>query len=372
MMTESIRALVADDQPDVTEALQLLLKREGYQIETVNSPDAVLQSLSAHEFDLVLMDLNYARDTTSGREGLDLLGRIRKLDASLPVVVMTAWASIPVAVEAMRRGARDFIEKPWDNAHLLSILREHRWRRSAAGARRREELRDAIRTQQGLLPNRIPNIPGCDISVAWSPARGVSGDYLDVIPLSGERFGLTVGDVAGKGVPAALLMSNLQATVRAVAPNAESPASLAGRVNRMISPNLASNKFITLFYAVLEGRSLTYTNAGHHAPVLVRANGQTERLGAGGALLGVFPEYVYEQAEVVLRAGDRLLLFTDGILEAENRAGMEFGEQRLIDLAARYRGTNATGLRRKIMDALAEFTGGVLQDDATLVVCAFA
>jgi sigma-B regulation protein RsbU (phosphoserine phosphatase) len=371
MMTESIRALVADDQPDVTEALRLLLKREGYQIEAVHSPDAVLESLAAHEFDLVLMDLNYARDTTSGQEGLDLLGRIRKLDSGLPVVVMTAWASVPVAVEAMRRGARDFIEKPWDNAHLLSMLREHRWRRSPAGARRREELRDAIRTQQGLLPNKIPSIPGCDIAVGWTPARGVSGDYLDLIPLSGDRLGLAVGDVAGKGVPAALLMSNLQATVRALAPDADSPASLTGRVNRMVCPNLASNKFITLFYGTLNGRRLTYTNAGHNAPVLVHANGEAEWLRTGGALMGVFPEYVYEQAEIELRPGDRLLLFTDGIVEAENRAGIEFGEQRLVDLAARYRETDAAGLRRKIMDTLEEFTGGTLQDDATLVVCAF-
>ena len=370
-MTESIRALVADDQPDVTEALRLLLKREGYQIETVNSPDAALKSLSAHEFDLVLMDLNYTRDTTSGQEGLDLLGRIRKLDASLPVVVMTAWGSIPVAVEAMRRGARDFIEKPWDNAQLLSTLREHRWRRSPAGARRREELRDAIRTQQGLLPNQIPTVPGCDIAVSWTPARGVSGDYLDLIPLPGERLGVAIGDVAGKGVPAALLMSNLQATVRAVASEAAAPAVLSGRVNRMVCPNLASNKFITLFYGVLEGRSFTYTNAGHHAPVLVRASGSVERLHAGGALMGVFPEYAYEQAEVELRPGDRLLLFTDGIVEAENRAGDEFGEQRLVDLAIAHRETDATGLRRKIMDTLAEFAGGALQDDATLVVCAF-
>src|SRR5690348_11559602 len=120
MMTESLRALVADDQPDVTEALQLLLKREGYEIEAVHSPRAVLETLSAHDFDLVLMDLNYASDTTSGIEGLDLLGRIRRLHHRLPVVVMTAWSSIPLAVEAMRRGAQDFVEKPWDNRQLVS------------------------------------------------------------------------------------------------------------------------------------------------------------------------------------------------------------------------------------------------------------
>jgi DNA-binding NtrC family response regulator len=120
---QTARILVADDQPDVLEALRLLLKGEGFQIETAASPAGVLAALEHREFDLVLIDLNYARDTTSGQEGLDLLSHIRGLDSALPVVVMTAWGSVEVAVEAMRRGARDFIQKPWDNARLLAIVR---------------------------------------------------------------------------------------------------------------------------------------------------------------------------------------------------------------------------------------------------------
>ncbi len=115
--------LIADDQPDVLEALRLLLKGEGFAIETAASPGQVLAALEAREFAAVLMDLNYARDTTSGQEGLDLLARLREIDPSLPVVVMTAWGSIELAVEAMRRGARDFVEKPWENARLLAIVR---------------------------------------------------------------------------------------------------------------------------------------------------------------------------------------------------------------------------------------------------------
>jgi DNA-binding NtrC family response regulator len=117
------RILVADDQPDVLEALRLLLKGAGYRSDTVSSPAAALHAVESTEYDVVLIDLNYARDTTSGQEGLDLLGRIRALDDSLPVVVMTAWGSVTLAVEAMRRGARDFIEKPWDNDRLLAVLR---------------------------------------------------------------------------------------------------------------------------------------------------------------------------------------------------------------------------------------------------------
>src|SRR5882724_5473225 len=117
------RILIADDQPDVLEALRLLLKGEGYQTESVKSPAAVVKAIEGRDYAMVLMDLNYARDTTSGQEGLDLLQKIQTLDATLPLVVMTAWASVEVAVEAMRRGARDFVTKPWDNPRLLAIVR---------------------------------------------------------------------------------------------------------------------------------------------------------------------------------------------------------------------------------------------------------
>jgi len=121
----SARILVADDQPDVLEALRLLLKAAGFEIQTASSPAGVLKAVEEGDFGLVLMDLNYTRDTTSGREGLDLLSRLRELDPTLPTVVMTAWGSVEGAVEAMRRGARDYIEKPWDNERLLTTVRTH-------------------------------------------------------------------------------------------------------------------------------------------------------------------------------------------------------------------------------------------------------
>ncbi len=144
------RILIADDQPDVLEALRLLLKCEGYQIEAVKSPAAVLKAVEAREFALVLIDLNYARDTTSGQEGLELLKKLQALDTSLPVVVMTAWASVDVAVEAMRRGARDFVTKPWDNPRLIAILKNQIALGSAVRAYRRlEEENQLLRGKGG-------------------------------------------------------------------------------------------------------------------------------------------------------------------------------------------------------------------------------
>src|SRR5260370_11504605 len=120
---ETVRVLVADDQADIREALRLLLKAEGYATEIVSNPNAALEAVQTNEFDIMLMDLNYQRDTTSGKEGMDLLQRVKAVDGKLPIVVMTAWGSVELAVEAMRRGAHDFIQKPWDNPRVLRIIR---------------------------------------------------------------------------------------------------------------------------------------------------------------------------------------------------------------------------------------------------------
>jgi DNA-binding NtrC family response regulator len=159
MEKRNLRVLVADDQLDVLEAVRLLLKAEGYQTETVSSPQAVINSLETREYDILLMDLNYTRDTTSGQEGLDLLGKIQQIDSMLPVVVMTAWGSVELAVEAMRRGARDFVQKPWDNARLLAIIRTQL------------ELSEALRKGQRLeAENRLLRAEGGPKLIAESAA----------------------------------------------------------------------------------------------------------------------------------------------------------------------------------------------------------
>ena len=147
------KVLVADDQPHILEALRLLLKSEGFQIETATSPAAVLSAINARDFDALLMDLNYARDTTSGQEGLDLLFRLHAVDSTLPIVVMTAWGSVELAVEAMRRGARDFVQKPWENDRLISILRNQ----IELGQALRKGQR--LEAENQLLRNEGQNVP---------------------------------------------------------------------------------------------------------------------------------------------------------------------------------------------------------------------
>ena len=151
-LAPSPRILIADDQPDIIEALRLLLKGEGYQTEAVKSPAAAVKAVEARDYALVLMDLNYARDTTSGQEGLDLLAKLQSLDATLPVVVMTAWATVDVAVEAMRRGARDFVTKPWDNPRLLATVRNQIELGSAVRSYRRLEQENQLLRGKGVRP----------------------------------------------------------------------------------------------------------------------------------------------------------------------------------------------------------------------------
>lgn len=366
------RALIADDQSDVLIALQLLLKSEGYQIEAATSPAAVLEKVTANKYDVLLMDMNYARDTTSGREGLDLLTRVRALDQALPVVAMTAWGSIELAVEAMQRGLNDFVQKPWNNARLLQVLREQ----LAIGRRKRaakNELHEARAIQQRLIPRASLQVGPYDFACSWQPASEVSGDYCDIAPLEQQQVALCIGDVSGKGLPAALLMSNLQAAVKTNEESRLTPSQLVTNVNRVISQNVADNKFITFFYGVVDtiNHRLTYTNAGHNAPFLLRRDGSIFCLSTGGVILGILPDYRFSQGSLELQPGDQLLLYTDGISEAVDTAGEEFGEARLQQLLRTISPRPAFSTLQHINQVVSEFHAAPERDDRTMIAMRF-
>ena len=201
------RILIGDDQPDVVESLRLLLKGEGYRTDSASSPAAILRALEADDFDALLMDLNYARDTTSGREGLDLLARVRALDAMLPVIVMTAWASVEIAVEAMRRGARDFVQKPWENARLLTILRTQIELGQALRESRRLQAENQALREEGLVR---PDL------VTRSPAMQPVIDVVTRVGPSDANVLITGENGSGKGVVAAALHALSSRAARAM------------------------------------------------------------------------------------------------------------------------------------------------------------
>ena len=365
--------LIADDQPDVLDALRMLLHPEGFATEAAGSPAAVVQALQQREFDLLLMDLNYARDTTSGREGLDLLSKVHAIDGRLPVVVMTGWASMEIAIEALRAGVRDFVQKPWDNDRVLGLVRtlaDERRRARHDDGRRAREMREAAEIQLALLPRTLPAVPGWSFAAACHPAAIVGGDTYDLLPLPDGRIGLSIADVAGKGIPAALLASSLQAAVRSAATRGLSPAVLCDEVNRALCERIPTNRFVTFFYGVLDpatGR-LQYANAGHNPPLVMRADATAEWLDVGGPVLGIEARCVWRQGEVVLRAADRLVLYTDGITEARDGSDDEFGTERLHAVVS----AAGSGLGPAALDAIVRsvrsFAGTRQDDDQTVIV----
>jgi sigma-B regulation protein RsbU (phosphoserine phosphatase) len=234
-----------------------------------------------------------------------------------------------------------------------------------------QELERAREIQQSLLPKEIPQLPGFEVAGAWQPASTVSGDYYDVLRLGDHRLGICIADVVGKGVSAALLMANVQAAVRAFAGDSESPAQVCAKVNLLLHENIATGKFVTFLYGILDGETHTfqYCNAGHLYPILV-SGGSVRMLEQGGAVLGVFPAWIYEDSTVELRAGDRLLLFTDGITEASDANGQEFEETSIATFAKANSTLSAKELNSRLLAKVTAFCDAQFRDDATLLVIA--
>jgi sigma-B regulation protein RsbU (phosphoserine phosphatase) len=374
-MSGAARLLIADDQPDVLEALRLLLSGENIKPTMVSSPAAVVDHLRAASWDAVLMDLNYSRGTTSGHEGMQLLAQIRATHPDLPIIVMTAWGDIDLAVRAMRAGAQSFVQKPWENKSLVQILEREiadgRGARERSEQHRREQ-QDALLIQRALMPATLPMTDRFEMIGAWQPAGTFGGDCYDAFTVGPDAIGLSIADVAGKGLPAALLMSSLQAAVRAFARDAAPPNAICASVNRLLCGQMIAGRFVTMVYLWLDAARgvITYANAGHNPPFLVRSGGQVETLQSSGTVLGVFPDAEYIGAQLALQSGDRIVLYTDGITEARNGSDEEFGEQRLSAALVRSRHLDAAALHAALMQEVTQFATGGFQDDATLLVVA--
>lgn len=375
--------LVADDQPDVRTSLHLALKCAGFDAQMADSPEAVLTAIARQRYDVVLMDLNYTRDTTSGGEGLDLLPQIKALDHDLPVVAMTAWATMDIAIEAMRRGAGDFVLKPWDNATLVKTVRAQaqigrdRVGRRAARALQRRDLDGARRVQSRLQPQGIPRLATLDCAARCHEAGAVGGDGYDFIDLGGGRLAVALGDVSGKGMPGAILWAHLQATLRAQAPAlGEDLPRLIETVNRLFFAATAPEHFATLFLGVYDdsNRRLRYVNCGHNPPVLARANGGCLTLPSTAPALGLMERWTAQEAQIEFRPGDTLLIYSDGVTEARRLGGLdddpdgvEFGEERLTQCLLSHQRAPLAELPARLLAEVEAFAGPEPQDDRTVV-----
>ncbi|MCI0660226.1 MAG: SpoIIE family protein phosphatase [Acidobacteria bacterium] len=250
-----------------------------------------------------------------------------------------------------------------ENVRLLEVQQEQK--------RLANELSVASEIQLGLHPSTPPQIPLYDLIGYSFPCYEVGGDYYDFIEKSDGRHVVALGDVSGKGTGAALLMSSLHAAVRAHTRTRLSASEVVSEINQYIYDTTASNRYVTLFYSELDPRShqLTYINAGHNPPLLVRAAGDVTRLDIGGFPLGITPFGDYREGWVELEPGDVLVIYSDGATESLNEKGEEFGEASLLELAQKYRGRTAAGIRDRVDEALTKFVGNAeTVDDLTLVI----
>jgi phosphoserine phosphatase RsbU/P len=373
--TSRPRILISDDQHDILTALSLLLKLNNYTTATVDSPQEALEAVRRTAFDLIMIDLNYSRDTTSGQEGLQLLSQLRQMGVLAPIVVMTAWGNVELAVEAMRRGANDFVQKPWDNQALLSTIARQLQRAETERKQQvqaRSELEIARHVQQKLLPQEAISLPHLESAAACLPAREVGGDYYDFFPLGSGRIAGLLADISGKGVAAAMLMANLQACFHSQLDGGEKTGTaLLQTVNRLFYASSPAEQYATLFYFEYDdmSRRLQYINCGHPPPALFRADGSVERLPATGTVIGLFPNCPCECREMVLSLGDVIVAFTDGVTEMCNFEGEEFGDEKLITLGGSVRQLRPHAAIRHITEEIKIWSHAESQsDDQTLVI----
>jgi sigma-B regulation protein RsbU (phosphoserine phosphatase) len=260
------------------------------------------------------------------------------------------------------------------NLAIISLENARLFRETIEKQKLEDELMIAREIQKGLLPGILPKIPGIDIAAANISSKQVGGDYYDVIAVPNDKYIIAIGDVSGKGPPAALLMANLQAVIRALVPLNLTLSELTSRVNNLMCQNTGGQRFVTFFWALIDPQAmtLTYVNAGHNYPYLIHQDRRCERLDKGGMILGVMKtEQPYEQGTLSLLPGDRLVLFTDGVSEAMSRDSEEYGEPRLELFLL----DNPTLTAQELIDAVhndvqRHARGATQSDDITMMVLA--
>jgi sigma-B regulation protein RsbU (phosphoserine phosphatase) len=360
------RIVVIEDDPAILHGLEATLRSESYDVLIAVNGEDGYRIIQEKLPDLVILDLMLPK-----MNGYDVCGQIRRHGLATPILMLTAQDQESSRVQGFDAGADDYVTKPFSVRELLgrvrAILRRSEGRSDLANQR---ELDEARRVQQRLLPVEIPQLDGFRIAGTWCPARIAAGDYFDVFKLGDSAVAVCIADVCGKGMPAAMMMSNLQAAVKSHALREMRPRDLCGQLNRLMCRNMAQQGFISFFYAVMESQSkrLTYCNPGHNPPIWVqRAEDSFHRLDCGGGVLGIMEHWQYDEQEICLRSGDRLLLYTDGITESRNFAGEEFGEDRLIDVVLRFETHDAAALAEAVVFAARHFSNGNFEDDLTVV-----
>ncbi len=380
-MQAQYKILMVDDESDLEHLVRQRMRREirSGQYAFLFAGDGVeaLETLGEHnDIDLVLSDINMPR-----MDGLTLLEKLPDVDTDLRSVVISAYGDMKNIRAAMNRGAFDFVTKPIDFDDLrVTIDRGLRqlemWREAEASRDKlmtlQSELDVANSMQQSILPKRFPKNDQYELFGSMAPARNVGGDFFDVIHLDQGRLGIAIADVSDKGIPAALFMMSSRTLLKGAALGCEDPGTVVTAVNDQLQDGNEANMFVTLFYAVFDPETgkVRFANGGHNPPLIVHKDGSSTVLPlTGGVALGVAPNFEFDTDQAKLEPGEALLMYTDGVSEAENIDSEEFGMDRLRDVFAGSALENAREANDAVFAAVREFAGDRSQsDDITCLV----
>ena len=379
MTKQSHKILVVDDEPDLEQLMLQRMRREirrgRYEFVFAGNGEEALDRLREHpDIDVVLSDINMPK-----MNGLELLEKVSgQDDLDVRTVMVSAYGDLKNIRTAMNHGAFDFVTKPVDFNDLrvtlertlshLDIWREAMRSRDRLATLQRD-LNLASKMQQSILPTEFPGGPKFRVSGNMKAAQEVGGDFYDVTGLPDGRLAMAVADVSGKGVPAALFMMSSCTLLRGATIGSDDPAEVLRSTNSALYETNESTMFVTVFFAVFNPTNghLHYANGGHNHPVVYHADGSFDVLsGTRGVALGVVEDFEYESGELMLAPEDTLMLYTDGVTEAENAAAEQFGEERLCALFAERPPDSAEYAVAEVFRSVAEFAGAAPQfDDIT-------
>ncbi len=374
-MKDTYKILVVDDEPDLEPLMLQRMRRHirsgRYNFVFAHNGIEALDVLNRDDdIDMVVSDINMPQ-----MDGLTLLEQIPKIDPNIRSIIISAYGDMKNIRTAMNRGAFDFVTKPLDFNDLRitidrTLVHLTEWREALASRDQlvalQNELSVASHMQQSILPTVFPTGTDFESFASMEPARNVGGDFYDFIRLDNNRVGLAIADVSGKGVPAALFMMSSRTLLKGAAIGSEQPGPALEEVNNLLCDDNDALMFVTLFYAVYDPASgeLSYANGGHNSPVIVHEDGDYTVLPmTGGIALGVMPDFEFSQNSITLQLGDTLVLYTDGVTEAMNESGEEYGMERLCKILVGAPSREADEINKAIFESIREFAGGAPQSD---------
>ncbi|HWQ54633.1 MAG TPA: SpoIIE family protein phosphatase [Bryobacteraceae bacterium] len=381
MEEKPVRILIVDDEPDIELLIRQRFKRRSGEFEFVfaaNGQEA-LERLQEHpELEVVVTDINMPV-----MDGLTLLSRLGATNRLLKAVILSAYGDMPNIRTAMNRGAFDFLTKPIDFQDFETTIRKtvHEVETARQGEQARvqllalrQELEIASRIQQSLLPRHFPAFPErseFDLYAEMAPARQVGGDFYDFFLIDDERLGFVIGDVSGKGVPAALFMAVSRTLLRATAMQGVSPAECLAYMNRVLGRQAEEGVYVTMFYGVFHTATgeVEYAIGGHNPPFVLRRGGELiELTEPAGMVVGLLPDMKYENGRLQLEPGEAILLYTDGVTEAQDEAEKFYSERRLREVLRNMGPQTPEAMIRGVLEDVERFSGGAAQaDDVTML-----